>query len=126
RSGDYLQMYVRLTLIGGLLIYFIPNDLLKIAFAVLFIYMSNFQVISLYHHHRVIVWLDLYTLESKFRVDAFLSLTLRLTIVQTLIFSFLFLIQLNVLYTVLTLVIGSLFNILFNYKYVKNRLVKDI
>src|SRR5690625_3551391 len=38
RSSDYLSMYLRLILIGGVIIYLVPNIWLKIIFALLFIY----------------------------------------------------------------------------------------
>lgn len=125
RSGDYLQMYIRLIILGGLLIYFIPNDILKLVFALLFIYMSNFQMITLYHHHRVIVWLDLYPVHFENRINAFLSWLTLLTTIQTIIFTVLFLVQFNYLFALLTLIFGSIFNFLFNKKYVKNKIMNN-
>lgn len=122
RSGDYLQMYIRLIVIGSLLIYFVPNDLLKLAFALLFIYMSNFQMVTLYHHHRIIVWLDLYPVHEAVRARAFLSWLILLTAIQTVLFACVFLIQLDYLFTVITLIGGSVFNVLFNFKYVKGKI----
>src|SRR5690625_6758690 len=50
RSGDYLGMYIRLLVIGGLLIYFIPNEWMKLIFFLLFIYMCLFILYILYIH----------------------------------------------------------------------------
>lgn len=122
RSGDYLQMYVRLTVIGSLLIFFVPNSWLKITFVLLFIYMSNFQMISLFHHHRLIVWLDLYPIQFIARKRAFLKLVSTLTAIQTVVFSFIFLLQFDLLFMILALVIGTIFNVLFNYRYVNKKL----
>src|SRR5699024_3501279 len=52
RSSDYFNLYVRLTVIGGIVIYFIPNMWVKIAISLLFIYMTSFQLIPLFHHYR--------------------------------------------------------------------------
>src|SRR5699024_4714631 len=67
RSGDYLGMYVRLIVIGGLCIYFVPSIWMKLLFALLFLYMSSFQMMTLYNHHRTIMWLDLYPVEAAVR-----------------------------------------------------------
>lgn len=123
RSGDYLQMYIRLIILGGLLIYFVPNMLLKLAFALLFIYMSNFQLISLYHHHRIMIWLDLYPVQYSVRIRSFISLLLLLTFIQTILFTVLFLLQLNILYAVFTLILGSIFNYYFNVSFVSRKII---
>lgn len=123
RSGDYLQMYIRLIVLGGLLIYFVPNMLLKLAFALLFIYMSNFQLISLYHHHRIMIWLDLYPVQYTVRIRSFISLLLLLTFIQTILFTVLFLLQLNILYAVFTLILGSIFNYYFNVRFVSRKII---
>lgn len=47
RSGDYLGMYVRLVIIGGLFIYLIPNIWVKLLFVILFLYLSSFQMMTL-------------------------------------------------------------------------------
>src|SRR5699024_12432880 len=50
RSGDYLGMYMRLLLIGGLLIYFIPSVWMKLLLGMLFLYLRSLQMIKLDQH----------------------------------------------------------------------------
>ncbi|WP_369693631.1 ABC transporter permease [Lentibacillus sp. CBA3610] len=90
RSGDYLGMYVRLIVIGGLFIYFIPNIWMKLLFALLFLYMSVFQMMTLYHHHRTVMWLDLYPIAIEVRQRSLFKLLFQLTLIQTIIFALLF------------------------------------
>ncbi|SFL40223.1 ABC-2 type transport system permease protein [Gracilibacillus orientalis] len=73
RSGEYLGIYVRLLIIGGLLIYFVPNPWLKLIFALLFMYMIFLQVIPLWKHHATLVWLDLYPIANQVREQAFIK-----------------------------------------------------
>ncbi|MDX8045718.1 ABC transporter permease [Gracilibacillus sp. S3-1-1] len=73
RSGEYLGIYLRLIVIGGLLIYFVPNQWLKLIFALLFIYMIFLQVIPLWKHHATLVWLDLYPISERERQEAFVK-----------------------------------------------------
>ena len=125
RSGDYLSMYIRLIIIGGLVIFFVPNIWLKVIFAILFIYMSSFQMISLYYHHRTSIWLDLYPVKRTIRERAFLKWLTQLTVIQTIIFSLIFLIWVDIASFVLTLSAGILFSYLFNYNYVKRKIQRS-
>ncbi|MFZ3580256.1 ABC transporter permease [Virgibacillus sp. DJP39] len=122
RSGDYLGMYIRLIVIGGLFIYFVPQVWMKILFGFLFLYMSIFQMMTLYHHHRTIMWLDLYPVDHKWRRQAVLNWLLQLGIVQTIIFAVVFLPLQEYTGAAITLVGGLLFNYLFINGYVKSKL----
>src|SRR5699024_12331274 len=73
RSSDYFTLYVRLTVIGGIVIYFIPNMWVTIAISLLFIYMTIFQLIPLFHHYRTSIWLDLYQVEKILQQLSFLQ-----------------------------------------------------
>ncbi|QGH35711.1 ABC transporter permease [Gracilibacillus salitolerans] len=73
RSGEYLGIYVRLLVIGGFLVYFVPNLWLKLIFAMLFMYMIFLQMIPLWKHHATLVWLDLYPIGTSVRKQAFIK-----------------------------------------------------
>src|SRR5699024_10759210 len=87
RNGEYLGIYVRLLVIGGLLIYFVPNQWLKLIFALLFIYMMFLQIIPSWKHHATIVWLDLYPTDEKRRKQAFVKWMQQCIAVATIVFS---------------------------------------
>lgn len=122
RSGDYLSLFVRLTVIGGVVVFFVPNIWLKVVLAVLFLYMTSFQLISLFFHHRLNIWLDLYPIGRETQQSAFLALTMKLTIVQTVLLASVFLLQGYVAGFFLAFAIGTLFNYGFHHLYVKKRL----
>ncbi|MBO1002939.1 ABC transporter permease [Pseudogracilibacillus auburnensis] len=124
RSSDYLSLYVRLIIIGGAIILFVPNVWLKIIFALLFIYMSNFQMITLYHHYQTNIWLDLYPVNLENRKKSFIKWVSLLTLIQTVIFAAVFFIWFDIGSVVLTFAAGSIFNYLFNYGYVKRKIEK--
>src|SRR5699024_11137838 len=113
RSGDYLGMYVRLLIIGGLFIYFVPNEWMKLIFVLLFLYMSSFQMITLYHHHRTIMWIDLYPVELIERKRAFMKWLYELSFIQVILFSVIFLIQHAYIEFILALIGGVLFTVIF-------------
>lgn len=122
RSGEYIGMYFRLLVIGGLFIYFIPNMWLKVILTILFLYLSIFQMMTLYHHHRVNIWLDLYPVEMSERKRAVMNILYQLSIVQTILFALVILLTQDYLGFVLALIGGLLFSFAFINGYVKSRL----
>ncbi|MUK90087.1 ABC transporter permease [Ornithinibacillus sp. L9] len=122
RGGDYVGMYVRLIIIGGLFIFFVPNIWMKLLFAILFLYMSSFQMMTLYQHHRTIMWLDIYPVETKVRKKALTTWLLQLTIIQAVIFACIFLVAQLYIGFVLALIGGVLFSYLFINGYVKQKI----
>lgn len=123
RSGDYLGMYLRLIILGGIIIYFVPHSWMKIIFALLFLYMSSFQMMTLYQHHRTVVWLDLYPVKKQLRQQAVLKWLLMLGFIQTFIYAAVFMLFGDYTGSAITLVGGALFNFVFITGYVKRKLV---
>src|SRR5690625_96863 len=126
RSSDYLSMYVRLTVLGFIAIYFIPNSWLQVAFVLLFLYMTSFQMIALFEHYRTSIWLDLYPIDKEMRIQTFLTFIYRITIVQTVVFSIVFILLAQYEYFFIALIVGLLFNYLFTKLYVQQRLQKAL
>jgi len=122
RSSEYLSMYLRLTVLGGVVIYFIPNMWFKLAFVLVFLYMTSFQMISLFYHYRTSIWIDLYPITGERRVHSFLGLLSEITIIQSILFALVFILFAQPIYIVLALGIGLLFNYFFTYLYVKRTL----
>lgn len=123
RSGDYLGMYIRLIVVGGLFIYYVPNLWMKILFALLFIYMSCFQMMTLYQHYRTNIWLDLYPVKRSVRKQAVTKWLLQMTFLQTILFSAIFVWLHIYLEAFITFVGGILFTIVFVKIYVNKKFV---
>lgn len=87
RSNAYFGLFIRLTIIGSLFIYFIPNEWLKVIFALLFLYLTMIQLIPLYKHHRTKVWLDLYPVQPIYRKKGFQKVLVYFGILQIAVFS---------------------------------------
>lgn len=122
RSGDYLGMYLRLVVIGGLFIFYIPNVVMKLLFALLFLYMSIFQMMTLFHHHRTVMWLDIYPVELQDRKQALIKWLSKLGLIQAVLFSLIFLVLQLYLGFLISLVGGILFTYLFINGYVSRKL----
>lgn len=124
RSGDYLGMYVRLIIVGGLFIYYVPNIWMKLLFALLFIYMSCFQMMTLYQHYRTNMWIDLYPVTQEVRHRAVTTWLFKLTFFQTMLFTILIIVLKFYVEALLLFVVGILFTIVFVNYYVKRKLTK--
>ncbi|MCF3942034.1 ABC transporter permease [Oceanobacillus alkalisoli] len=122
RSGDYVGMYVRLIIIGGLFIYLIPNIWVKLLFVILFLYMSSFQMMTLYQHHRTIMWLDIYPVEKTDRQHSLVKLIFQLTIFQTILFACIFILMQEYTGFLFAIVAGIVFTYVFVNGYVRRKL----
>src|SRR5699024_9634365 len=109
RSSDYFNLYVRLTVIGRIVVFFIPNMGFKFVISLLFIDMTSFQLIRIFHHYRKSIWMDLYPVEKGLQQLSFLKDMRVIPIVQTVLFSLLFIFSMDWLGLVITLVVGGLF-----------------
>jgi ABC-2 type transport system permease protein len=123
RSGDYVGMYLRLIIIGGLFIYLIPNIWMKVLFGLLFIYLSSFQMMPLYQHFRTNIWLDLYPVDHILKKAAILKIIHQLSFVQVIIYALLFIVLQEYLGFIVFIVAGGLFSISFINGYIKSKLV---
>lgn len=92
RAGDYFGLFVRLTIIGMLAIYFIPNEYGRVAFALLFIYLTGLQLLPLWKHHENKLWVDLYPVKNDCKLTSFQKLLMTVLSTQLVIFTVLLLI----------------------------------
>lgn len=125
RSGDYLGLFIRLTIIGGLAIYFLSFGIGQVLLAVLFLYLTGFQLLPLWHHHQNKLWVDLYPADSKFKQTAFYFLLMVILISQTVLFALIILIKKEWMSVLIEFISGGIFSYLFVYLYSKRRLKSD-
>ncbi|SFE26670.1 ABC transporter permease [Alteribacillus iranensis] len=90
RSGEYFGMYIRLLFAGGLVMYAFPSDWVKIATALLFIYMTGVQLKTLWHHLDTTIWPDLYPTSLKEKERSFQQIVKILLVTQTVMFFFVY------------------------------------
>jgi|GEM_PF-871904 len=85
RANDFSGIYVRLTLIGMIVVYWIPDDYGKMIAYGIFLLMMSIQLKSLYSHHEYQFWFKLFPLPTQQLKDDFRWLTRVLLLVQSLI-----------------------------------------
>jgi ABC-2 type transport system permease protein len=122
RSSDYLGLFIRLTVIGGIALYFISFGAGQILLSLLFIYLTGFQLLPLWNHHQNKLWIDLYPVTQDHKTTAFHSLLMRILIIQSSIFTVIILFKGEWMFSVFILLSGLLFSFLFVNVYSKKRL----
>ncbi|MFK9094709.1 ABC transporter permease [Bacillus salipaludis] len=122
RSSDYLGLFLRLTVIGALGIYFISFGLGQILLSVLFLYLTGFQLLPLWNHHQNKLWVDLYPVAQKYKTASFHLLLMTILTIQAVVFTLFILIKGEFLISMLALLAGLAFSYIFVYFYGKNRL----
>lgn len=122
RSSEYFSLFIRLTILGILAIIFVENNILRLALAILFMYMTSFQLQTLFYHYRMNVWLDLYPLPREEKQASFLRLAKQIAQVQALLFTISFLFLTDITFAIAMLFIGTIFNLAFHEMYIKKKI----
>ncbi|NSL52006.1 ABC transporter permease [Calidifontibacillus erzurumensis] len=125
RSSDYLGVYVRLIVIGGLLLYFLPISFGKMFVVLFFLYLSGFQLLPLYRHHAMKIWIHLYPISSEQRRVNFLQLIFRLQVFKSVVLALVVLITGDFLLSCIVLGAGIIFSYLFTFRYVNKKLISQ-
>ncbi|MFD3447271.1 ABC transporter permease [Microbacteriaceae bacterium 4G12] len=123
RSGDYLGLFIRLLVLGGVIVYVIPFVYGRLFVSVLFLYLIGYQLLSLWKHYRSKIWLDLYPLSEESRKKAFLSLLLRLLLIGSVVFTVISLLS-SVTWSValLLFIVNIIFSYAFTYGYCSKKM----
>ena len=107
RNSEYSGLFMRLTIIGVLLMLFINLKWVSLLIGLLFIYLTSFQLIPLANQFYDIVFTHLYPIKSSQQLASFRKILGTLTAVQALIFTGTLLIATHSLIAAVGLVIGA-------------------
>ncbi|TXC89708.1 ABC transporter permease [Metabacillus litoralis] len=125
RSGDYLGIFVRLTLIGSIIITFIENQLYGNAMiAIFFIFLTGIQIMSLYKHYELLELPNLYPKAEKRKLSSFLTIMFRMLLIQVCVYSLVTVFTANLITFAITLLSGIAFVAIFVFVYMNNRIKK--
>jgi ABC-2 type transport system permease protein len=120
RSGDYFGLFVRLTVIGAAGIY-LTYGVGQLILALLFLYLTGFQLMPLWGHHQNKLWTSLYPVGGKPREKSFTRLLSVILYIQTAVFSFVPAFKQDWATALMTAVLGFLFTLFFINSYSKKR-----
>ncbi|WP_227395813.1 ABC transporter permease [Jeotgalibacillus aurantiacus] len=87
RSDEYFGLWVRLTIIASVIIIGSGVIWIKIGTALLFLYLTGFQLIPMMKKHELKIWPDLYPLSSSMKADAFRKVLVNTLAAQAAVFS---------------------------------------
>ncbi|WP_054754706.1 ABC transporter permease [Piscibacillus salipiscarius] len=124
RSGDYFGMYLRLMGLTVFFIYWVPLFWGKLIFAVLFLFVTGFQFITIYNHHKTLDWIQLYPVPETLRRKAVHQLIFLLMFFKVIVLFVFFIFVSDLIGAVIYGGIGLAFTLMFENFYVKSRIRK--
>lgn len=122
RGGDYLGLFVRLTVIGMLALYYITFGNGQILFVVLFLFLTGFQLMPLWNHHQNKIWIQLYPVKDCQRVSSFKKLLSTILIIQSAFLSLPLFLKGEWMIGIFSIGAGLIFSYLFVFVYYRNKL----
>ncbi len=122
RSGDYLGLFIRLTIIGAIAIYFLSFGIGQIILVVLFLYLTGFQLLPLWKHHQYHAMLELFPISKKSKEDSFLKILRNLLGLQAVLLSVVILFKGDWMAALISLLAGIVFCGYFVYFYSKRKM----
>ncbi|HDR7794246.1 TPA: ABC transporter permease EcsB [Bacillus luti] len=123
RSGNYFGLYVRLLALGGVILYFIPFLYGRFIVSLIFLYLIGYQLLTLWKHHRMKIWLDLYPVRGEEKKKDFLTLLSAILISGSIIFTIIFAFATkDFIMAGILLVVSIVFSIGFVYQYGAKRI----
>ncbi|WP_203364147.1 ABC transporter permease [Bacillus sp. REN10] len=124
RMSEYFGLFVRLTVIAALVIGFSDQMILQLIIALLFIYLTGFQLLPMIRRHEMKIWVSLYPVPSVEKRKALLRLLSNLLIMQAIIFGAIAVISQTLMQGGVVLVAGLFWAVVFIKLYAPSRLKK--
>ncbi|WP_100333921.1 ABC transporter permease [Bacillus alkalisoli] len=113
RSGDYFGLYVRLFVIGAVLLITLPEGYATYFVPLFVLYLTGFQLVPLWRHHYNKLWLTIYPIDPTVQKKSFLKLLLTVLIVQTLLLAIIVAVTSTIVNMLVVLAIGAAFSYVF-------------
>jgi ABC-2 type transport system permease protein len=124
RTSEYSGLYIRLTLIGAVLIYTNQSIIVNILTALLFLYLTGFQLVPLYKRFDYKIWVLIYPLSKELKTSSFKKVLTQSMMIQSIIFALPLIMKGLWLEGVIILLTGFVFSFLFSSYYLAQRLKK--
>ncbi|MGD6965415.1 ABC transporter permease [Rossellomorea vietnamensis] len=124
RTSEYFGLYIRLSLIAMVILFFSDTLWLGIAIGLLFMYLTGFQLIPMYKRFDYKIWVSLYPAAQGIKKQSFQKVVLWSLIVQAILFSIALLVSGQWAGSALMLAAGLLFSFVFSFSYLIQRLKK--
>lgn len=113
RGSEYSGLYLRLVVLGSLLLYFVDERWFALGIGVLFIYLIGFQLLPLYQQFQYVPLTKLYPIQEQQKIKAIQKLISLLLIFCTVVFIMIAMLSLNQWSDRLIIAISYLLMVLF-------------
>ncbi|MFI8686835.1 ABC transporter permease [Rossellomorea sp. NPDC077527] len=124
RTSEYSGLYIRLTLIGVILIYSNSSFIFSILTALVFLYLTAFQMIPLFKRFDYKIWVLIYPVSRELKKSSFQKIMSQSMMIQAIVFSLPLFVRGEWLPGLITLLAGLTFSIFFSQFYLVQRLKK--
>ncbi|MED3651490.1 ABC transporter permease [Heyndrickxia sporothermodurans] len=124
RSSEFFGLYMRLSIIGAILLYFSNQMYLSIGISILFLFLTAFQLIPMVNYHELKIWQYLYPVDRTFKEKSFLTILTVSIFIQSIFFGVVVLFSQSWLNGLIVCLAGILFSVIFTKSYVPVRLRK--
>lgn len=124
RTSEFSGLILRLTIIAILIIIFNGSFYLTLIIALLFLYLTGFQLFPLLRKHDFIIWTDLYPVSPRLKKRAFLDIVFKVLLGQAFLFGISAWIGLAFIEGVIVLGVSIIFTVLFAKIYTPLRMKK--
>lgn len=122
RRSSYISLYLRLTAIGMLVLAWMPSAFWQNVLAILFLYMTAFQLIPLVYLYDRNSLIAVYPTDTSDKLQGFQALLLRILSIEALCFILATFVNFNILNIVILSASLSIFILLFIYLYVPRKI----
>lgn len=123
RAGDYFGMYIRLSVLSIIILYFTKQFYLMFFILIATLYLIGYQLIPLYRHYERSVLTQLYPVKEEDKEIAFINFLLILLIIEAVLYAtFVWIFTGNWVDAANILFFASMFSFWFVFKYIKKRL----
>ncbi|WP_414839920.1 ABC transporter permease [Carnobacterium sp. TMP28] len=126
RGTEYSGLFIRLMLIAMVLILFAEPFVLQLLLALLFLYLTGFQLIPLYFHFDNMAMAVLYPIDSLQKLKVIKQLLVNLLLTESLGIIVISFVRLSLLEVALLGAALILFSFLFSYFYLPSRINKMV
>ncbi|OAH59451.1 hypothetical protein AWH48_15050 [Domibacillus aminovorans] len=124
RMNEYFGLYIRLTIIAVFIILFSGTMAVQLIAALLFLYLTGFQLMPIAVRHDYIIWPRLYPAGNTEKKAAVQKLLMRVMLIQSILFGGLSTINGTLSGAVIVLAASLVFSIFFTKIYAPSRLEK--
>ncbi|WP_409253347.1 ABC transporter permease [Bacillus sp. SCS-153A] len=124
RTSEYFGLYIRLSLLSMVILFFSETLWLSILTGLLFMYLTGFQMIPMFKRFDYKIWISLYPVAESIKKQSFQKVVQWALIVQSVLFSLALILGGRLLGAAILLAAGLLFAVAFSQFYLVERLKK--